>query len=302
MIYSVILLGVLSIVAKVSTQEAYYCADVGVTVGGSVPSTSQGYFSMKIGEGYSKYEFSVDLSGTDVCDFTTYPNVAYHIHTYAVDNPALVPESACGNTAGHYDPTLACSEKSQAHGTSCTDLGRTSALGYTYTCAAAAGTVTYAAPTGQCEVGDLSGKLGKVAITADGIVASSQVYTDYQPPFTYNFNTPTVNVTAGWASIVFHCGDAGGTRIGCGTFTLLDSSTESTICNFDSDVWVNNESCPYVEDGDDDGMKVSKPAYGAIIAFLVIGWVAAIGLGMWYCVLAGAKGSGEKAAMMNSSA
>jgi hypothetical protein len=170
--------------------------------------------------------------------------------------------------------------------------------------------VTYANPTAQCEVGDLSGKLGKVAITADGIVASSQVYTDFEPPFTYNFNNPTMNITAGWASIVFHCGDAGGTRIGCGTFNLLASSTDSTTCDFSGDTWVNNESCPTTDDagtngsgGDDDDndVSVSKPAYGVLIAFLVLGWVAAIGLGLWFCVFGGAKGTGDKAAMMNSS-
>lgn len=131
-------------------QETYYCADVNVaTAAGGISTSSNGHFSMKIGEGYSKYDFSVDLSDvpTSVCDFSVYPAVSYHIHTDTV-------ATSCGNANGHYDPNLACSEKSQAHATYCNQLNRTSADGYVYTCTATAGTVTYATPTGSCEVGD----------------------------------------------------------------------------------------------------------------------------------------------------
>lgn len=284
-------------------QENYYCANVGVTVGGSVPSTTQGYFSMKIGEGYAKYSFQVDLSAidTDTCDFTSFPTVAYHIHTYSITNPSATPVNGCGNTAGHYDPTLACSDKSQANGGYCTSLSRTSAAGYVYTCSAPAGGLTeYTTPTGGCEIGDLSGKLGKVAVTSGMAIASTQVYTDFQPAFTYNYNTATKNVTTGWASIVFHCGNSAGTRIACGDFQLTALADATNIaCDFSGAAWVNNESCPANPDSngdDDDGTSLPTSAFAGIIAVLVIGWVAALSLGAWILLCGGAK-----APMTNSS-
>ena len=262
-----------TLIASVWSEENYYCANIGVTVGGSVPNTNEGYFAMKIGDGYAKYSFSVDLSGTDACDFNTYPTVSYHIHTYSITNPSANPQTACGNAAGHYDPNLACGEKSQSHSTLCNDIQRTSADGYTYSCSTT-GATSYADPTGGCEVGDLSGKFGKLTLT-NGVASSTQVYTDYLPAYAYNYNNPTVNITSGWASIVFHCGDSAGTRIACGDFALTTTTTSTTTnanCDFTSTAWVNNEQCEET----DDGVNVSQSEYNTVIAFLVLGWAIAV--------------------------
>lgn len=284
----ILVLAALAGVFFVTGQEYYYCADVNVaTAAGGISTSSNGYFSMKIGEGYSKYGFSVDLSDvpTSVCDFSVYPAVAYHIHTNAV-------ATTCTDASGHYDPNLACSEKSQAHGTSCTQLARTSADGYVYTCTATAGTVTYSTPTGGCEVGDLSGKLGKVTLPTTKVAASSQIYTDYVPPYNYNYGQATEGITSGWASIVFHCGDAAGTRIACGNFELTEGSTAA--CSFDADAWVQNESC----DSDDD-MNISESGFDALLAFFVIGWVLVAVLLVWGCFCTGK--SAEQTPMVNNS-
>uniref|UniRef100_A0A7S3GVN0 Membrane-associated protein n=1 Tax=Spumella elongata TaxID=89044 RepID=A0A7S3GVN0_9STRA len=290
MVHSLLLvvLSALVCASLVSSQEYYYCADVSVAAGGGVSTTSQGYFSMKIGEGYSKYAFSVDLSAVDNCDFSVYPTVAYHIHTNTFVN-------SCTDTNGHYDPSLACSEKSQAHATSCTQLSRTSASGYVYTCSATAGTVTYSTPTGGCEVGDLSGKLGKITLPASKVAASSQVYTDYVPPYNYNYGQATTGVTSGWASIVFHCGDAAGTRIACGNFALTTQSGTASCGNFDADAWVQNESC----DNNDDNADLSEAGFDALVAVVVLGWVLVAVLFVYACFCRGPL-SGDAKPMMNS--
>lgn len=282
-----LVLSVLVCVVQVSAQEYFYCAPVNVATGEGVSTSTQGYFSMKIGEGYSKYAFSVDLSAVDNCDFSLYPNVAYHIHTNTFAN-------SCTETNGHYDPSLACSEKSQEHATSCTQLSRTSASGYVYTCSATAGTVTYSTPTGGCEVGDLSGKLGKIALPANKVAASSQVYTDYVPPYNYNYNQATASVTSGWASIVFHCGDTAGTRIACGNFALTTQSATSTVCeDFDSDAWVQNESC----DNDDENVDLSEAGFDALLAVLVVGWVIVAVLFVYACFCRGPRSDDAKPMM-----
>lgn len=288
------------VLSLVVAQESYYCANVGVMVGGSVPATTQGYFSMKVGQGYAKYAFDVDLSTNDLCDFNTYPTVSYHIHTFSLTNPTANPVNSCANTEGHYDPTLACSSKSQEAAGSCTYLGRTSTDGYTYACTApAAGLTEYTTPKGECELGDLSGKLGKVTVSAEGTVASTQVYTDFEPVYNYNFNQATTAITSGWASIVFHCGDATGTRIACGDFELT-AATEDSACDFSGDAWVNNESCPSSDD-DDDGETLTKPEFAGLLAVLAVGWAVAIALCAWTFLCAG-RGSGESAPMMGSRA
>lgn len=279
-----------------SASESYYCASVNVAVGGTVSTESDGFFAMKIGDGYAKYNFNVDLSGTDVCDFTTYPMVSYHIHTYTVNNSAVDPVNSCANTQGHFDPSLACSEKSQAHAGSCTTLGRINADAYVYTCTAAAGTVAYTNTGANCEAGDLSGKLGKVApSTTTHVAASTQVYTDYMPPYNANYRTDST-LTTGWASIVFHCGDSAGTRIACGNFQVVPNGySEDSLCSFDGDAWVNNESC----NDDDDGIALQTGEFAIVITVLVVGWVIAMLLCAMRFFWSKPNGSGDTARLTN---
>jgi hypothetical protein len=100
-VVSVIAIGLVS-----GSNENYYCASIGVAQAGSVSTTSAGSFAMKIGDGYSKYYFSVDLSGVDNCDFSLYPTVSYHIHTYSVTDANAATTLSCSNTQVRTVPTL----------------------------------------------------------------------------------------------------------------------------------------------------------------------------------------------------
>jgi hypothetical protein len=259
-------------------DESYYCANVGVQLAGTVPTTSQGTFSLKVGEGYAKYNFKVDLSTSDTCDFTLYPMVGYHIHTFSYADPTSNPGTSCGYTGGHYDPGLACSAKSESANEYCTMLGRTSGDDYHYNCSTTAdGRTQYMNPSGTCELGDLSGKFG-VTKTSNGKVAASQVYTDYDPLYNVNFMKGTQNVTSGWTSIVFHCGDPAGTRIACGDFQLTDADDET--CDFTSSEWSTVEACS----NSDDNKKLSNTEFIVVMIVLSVGWALAIALCIYAAV------------------
>lgn len=198
----------------------YYCADVRVVEAKTLKKHATGKFSMIINSGHATYSFRVNLSGVTNCDFNQYPTVAYHIHSFSVSGPKNKATPSCANAGEHYDPNLACSEKSEAHLTLCGDLNRTAKDGYNYHCVSIPPVFYYNIPTGRCEVGDLSGKFGRVAVSADGVVQSADCLVDLLPPYAYNFRNPTANITEGWASIVFHCGDPPATRIACGDFCM----------------------------------------------------------------------------------
>jgi hypothetical protein len=191
--------------------------------------------------------------------------------------PLPLPLPFCAQ--GHFDPNLACSEKSQSHSDNCALLNRTAATDYTYTCTAAAGGVTtYSNPTGNCEVGDLSGKFGKITLPSNKKATASAILTDFLPPYALNYDLNTA-ISTGWYSMVFHCGDQSGTRIACGDFQVTDGTTNK--CNFDSSDWVQNEDCSAenADDDDDDyDGKISQSGLNILAAFFAIGWAAAIGL------------------------
>lgn len=200
------------------TATNYFCADIQTAADGTLSNKTRGHFSLSVNKGRSKYLFEVNLSDVTNCDFNLYPTVAYHIHTFSVQNPEKIPIRSCSNTGEHYDPNLACGEKSESHTTRCTHLNRTAAAGFDYRCITNSNLEEYVKPTGVCEVGDLSGKFGRIKVGADQIAKSNKVYKDLLPPYVYNFRNPTANITEGWASVVFHCGDPPGTRIACGDF------------------------------------------------------------------------------------
>ena len=200
-----------------------YCAPVSVETAAGLDNAVSGYFSARIVNGLAKYAFSVDLSKVTNCDFTAFPQVLYHIHTNSVYDATKTPTMSCTNAGFHYDPDLACSPDSAASSTYCPALNRTLAQGYTYNCSAAAEVPFYDTPTGRCEVGDLSGNLGLVPVSATMNVRPTVPLFDAQPPYVYNFNRSTADISAGWRSIVFHCGDATHTRIACGDFQMNSS-------------------------------------------------------------------------------
>ena len=112
----------------------YYCG----YIDRSEAEGAHGYFMMKSGKGEMAYSMRIDMSkfsNSGECDLTQ--GISYHIHSYWYN--ASVDSSAsdyCGSdyTGGHYDPGLACSSKSEYADSLCTDLGRTSSDGYTYSC------------------------------------------------------------------------------------------------------------------------------------------------------------------------
>jgi hypothetical protein len=197
-----------------------FCAKVYIGQNNSMAGNSSGYFWMSLFEGTGLYHFDVNLNSVRNCDFSMYPNVAYHIHTNLVNDSTKTPARSCSNAGYHYDPNLACGKDSAARETYCPALNRTHDQGYNYTCSSGLQVSTYLLPNGQCEVGDLSGKFGKIVFGADRVARSVANLTDALPPYVMNFRLPTPNFSAPWVSIVFHCGDPDATKIACGDFEV----------------------------------------------------------------------------------
>lgn len=132
------------------------------------------------------------------------------MHSFWTDS-AYSSTTTCGDAGGHYDPYLACGSSSQNHGDLCAALSRTSDLGYTYAC----DKTDYAnGHLAICEVGDLSGKFGKLYPDENGIVKGD--ITDPVPPISANYESED-EVSLGWSSIVFHC-PVDNSRILCAHF------------------------------------------------------------------------------------
>jgi len=233
----VVLLLLSCFVFRCSSYE--FCAMIDATESGG----TSGYVSMSIADGVGRYSLYLDISSTPlpldaggrVCNVTQ--GLTYHIHSYwnniATNSAGL---SVCGtSTSGagnHYDPHLACGPSSQAQTQSqatfyspstflasplCPTLGRTSALGYAYACNSA----NYNAGLyDQCELGDLSGKFGKLyPMKGSSIIKRTSV--DFTPPYAMNY-LETSKLAETWASIVVHCGQtypvANTARIVCAKF------------------------------------------------------------------------------------
>lgn len=219
-----------------STIAYQYCA----TFDSSSSEGATGYFLLSIENGTSSHSFFLALNEfSTTCDLNQ--GLAYHIHTNWLNTTTMSSSNAyCAKalTGNHYDPNLACGPNSEDSNDLCADLGRTSSSGYHYSCSASnysMGKYSY------CEVGDLSGKFGRVYMTEIGS-DTFQVngITDYQPPYVANYMMSDY-VAHQWASIVFHCGEDG-SRLVCGVLQQqedgdLCGSTEQKHHNSDDDEW-----------------------------------------------------------------
>jgi hypothetical protein len=149
------------------------------------------------------YDFSYQLNFTDysgpTCNLTN--GLSYHIHSYWDDSAASGKGASCAPnmTGGHYDPRLACNNATNEQA-ACIAANKTSSLGYTYLCTPE----VYHANPSACEVGDLSGKFGKIYP-----YNTSNTFTDTIPPLISDYMNPSGHI---WSSIVIHCGS---TRISC---------------------------------------------------------------------------------------
>ena len=206
-------------------SAAHYCANFQR----SSTSGVDGFFYMDISLGHAMYEFSLDTSQFSTpCDLSR--GMTWHIHSYwnnySSDSSS---HTFCSSsyTGGHYDPNLACGPSSQESAGLCAKLGRISSNGYVYHC----NTTNFAlGKYGSCEVGDLSGKFGRVYPAKD----SNQVFAfqssiDYLPPYVADYGIS-------WYSVVFHCFD--GSRLLCAKI----DETEGKCSDSDSTIQ-DNQSC-----------------------------------------------------------
>lgn len=196
-------------------------------------SGASGYFGMVIDSvtGQATYGYNIDFSAftPPVGDVVLTGGLPWHIHSYwndATSSSGNIDTCGATNTGGHYDPDLACGPASQSSKTLCGDLKRTATSDpvYTYSCAAAA---FQAGSFGLCEIGDLSGKFGKIAYPPPNNVATltgSSIYIDPTAPYVQDFKVARAGVTPGpgadvtlpWNSIVWHA--TSGERILCAQF------------------------------------------------------------------------------------
>lgn len=184
----------------------------------SEASGASGYFQLNFVQGMAQYGYHLDLSKFDFtgamgADAAAVCNpgegLTWHLHTYwTAEESGSAAGTQCAMTGGHYDPNLACSEKSQSHDTLCPPINRTAGQGYAYTCNP---TIYKSGLYAYCETGDLSGKFGVATETSpDSLIYSHEdVYTDMQPPYWSNYGHSWPPVSVQWASVVFHCADSG---------------------------------------------------------------------------------------------
>eukprot|EP00808_Paulinella_micropora_P017240 g58030.t1 len=120
---------------------------------------------------------NVTISLAGLTDLMAGDELTYHIHEKWNQTGVTAAYPSCGAafTSGHYDPTLACG--SASGNPRCVDTACWNSTLNPYDCTP----TTYAADPFACEVGDLSGKLGKLVVTADK-TAYSKNLDPYLPP------------------------------------------------------------------------------------------------------------------------
>eukprot|EP01038_Epipyxis_sp_PR26KG_P011899 gene11899-15922_t len=192
-----------------------YCATI--SAGGA-----QGFVALVTKNNVAYYNLSLSLENFATSCPLQY-GLTYHIHSYWSNTSAS--STVCGSaaTGGHFDPNFACSNASQSYSTSCKNLGRTKPLGYTYNCST---TNYHFGRYSFCEVGDLSGKMGKLNYNSATQKLFSTSFTDFQPPYDANFKLSD-QTSLPWSSVVFHCGSTGA-RLLCAEFS---TSTASSSCS-----------------------------------------------------------------------
>lgn len=174
---------------------------------------------------YGTFKMSVDILGQATYDvnltnliWVSVPELTWHLHSGKVGqgpaNASNGTASACdaNYTAGHYDPMLKCGSASTAQ--------ECSKVGTDVPCCLAKPATNYCtnANVGTCEVGDLSGLYGKLAIvdnkgrkTAEGLCPDCIAHFD--PKASATDGTAAYNT---WNSIVFHgTKDNPGARVLC---------------------------------------------------------------------------------------
>jgi hypothetical protein len=269
---SPVLIGLLCLLMEITlirAQASSYCAtfssdyDSSTTTGGV---TGSFYMLIDSDEKMGNYRFYLDLSDfSSSCDISQGLN--YHVHSNWVNSSTTSDLGSvfCGPayTGYHYDPTMACSSTSENQGTTtgynsnnCQKIGRysTASPAYTYGCSTA---VYEQGDYSQCELGDLSGKLGMAFPSSGRIFDQSTTLQDVIPVHSYNYledsRSSSPHTAFSWASIVFHC-KSGGTRLFCAKFEEISSGDSS--CG-------KKPSSSDSGDGDDD--RDEKAVIGLIV-------------------------------------
>lgn len=265
--------------ALIRAEGSSYCAtfssdyDSSTTTGGV---TGSFYMLIDSDENMGSYRFYLDLSEfSSTCDISQGLN--YHVHSNWVNSSTTSDLGSvfCGPayTGYHYDPTMACSSTSENQGTTtgynsdnCQKIGRyaTASPAYTYGCST---TVYGQGDYSQCELGDLSGKMGMAFPSSGRIFDQSQTLEDVIPVYSYNYMQDSLSSSPhtafSWASIVFHC-KSGGTRLFCAKFEDVSSSSSSD----------ESSSCgkkPSSSDsGDDNDDRNEKEVIGLIVGRYVL--------------------------------
>lgn len=256
-----------------------YCA----TIDPKQAMGASGHISLQISEGVAQYAFSINLNGyhssSTSCNFKS--GLAYHVHSYwqtSVTKNTSTAGSTCSKslTGSHYDPNFACSNSSQSASTSCVSLGRTWSQHYRYSCNS---TVYKQGQYSYCEVGDVAGKRGAVfpASSSNLIFATAEPFSDYMPPYPYNFKRKDLNSDM-WSSFVFHCKSPSFYLL-CAEF----SNTQLSACESDFTTMNIASTNVVMTNSSNNGGEYTAGdlAAGILVTFFLS---LAIGAGILYCL------------------
>lgn len=134
-----------------------------------------------------------------------------HFHSYWSDEKRS-SATTCLNAGGHYDPYLACGPSSEEKAGLCLQLNRTTTQDYAYAC----NVENYSSGHyNLCEVGDISGKFGRMT-PAEGTLVFKGDMIDPNPPMDAHFGEGDL-LAKQWSSMVFHC-PADNARLFCAQF------------------------------------------------------------------------------------
>jgi hypothetical protein len=178
-----------------------------------------GSFELEISDDGSAMSWKSSLTNIDLLETALSVEITslnYHLHQQwtTVGADFGIGGAGCGPpvAGGHYDPFFGCGPASAVPAAQCEFIGKPPTTSYQCTPAIYLTNGEHA----KCEVGDLSGKSGGIAIPASGDATSTTENDPLAALVSHYVADRVVTTPDKFASVVFHNGIVGSPRVLCG--------------------------------------------------------------------------------------